>query len=191
MRAGQYALAAALLACSVGVGTGTVRLAHSQPAGARGGGADEGKRIFMRANCMGCHKWHGGGGGGYGGDALSLRNTQLDQAEIIETIGCGRPGTGMPHFLRDAYDQNDKCFGLTRQDIGDNIPPQPQMFLRPSEIEAVADYVVTHLKGKGEPNYAECLEFFGEGSRVCNVLKQRGETAPATGTASPPARQGG
>ncbi|MET0515814.1 MAG: c-type cytochrome, partial [Nitrospiraceae bacterium] len=34
-----------------------------------------GKAVFKRANCVGCHKWHGNGGGGYGGDALSLRKT--------------------------------------------------------------------------------------------------------------------
>ena len=36
---------------------------------------DAGKAVFKRANCVGCHKWHGNGGGGYGGDALSLRKT--------------------------------------------------------------------------------------------------------------------
>jgi Cytochrome c len=189
MRARHYLLAAALLACSIGLDTTTFRLAYGQGAGAHG--ADEGKRVFMRANCMGCHKWHGGGGGGYGGDALSLRNTQLDEAQIAETVSCGRPGTGMPHFTRDAYDQNDRCFGLTRKDLGDNIPPEPQTFLRPNEIEAVANYVVTHLKGKGEPNLAECLEFFGEGSRVCNVMRSREQSKPASGTTSAPGRQGG
>ena len=37
-----------------------------------------GKAVFSKANCMGCHKWHGNGGGGYGGDALSLRKTELE-----------------------------------------------------------------------------------------------------------------
>jgi hypothetical protein len=184
MKARHYALAAALLAGSIGAGTATMRLAHGQPAGAKGG-ADEGKRVFMRANCMGCHKWHGGGGGGYGGDALSLRNTQLDQEQIIETVSCGRPGTGMPHFTRDAYDQNERCFGLTKKDLGDNVPPEPQIFLRPNEIEAVANYVVTHLKGKGEPTLAECLDFFGEGSRVCNVLKMNEESGGGAQAPSP------
>ena len=56
----------------------------SNPAGA--GGA-----VFRRANCFGCHKWHGNGGGGYGGDALSLRKTELTREQIIETVNCGRP----------------------------------------------------------------------------------------------------
>ena len=35
----------------------------------------DGKQVYESANCMGCHKWHGQGGGGYGGVALSLRET--------------------------------------------------------------------------------------------------------------------
>ena len=30
---------------------------------------------------------------------------------------------------------------------------------------------------KGEPNYDECLAFFGEGSRVCNIYKEAGHAA--------------
>ena len=71
-----------------------------------------GKAVFSRANCIGCHKWHGNGGGGYGGDALSLRKTELTREQIIETVGCGRPGTGMPFFTRGAYDEV-KCHGMS------------------------------------------------------------------------------
>ena len=39
-----------------------------------------GRAIYAKANCVGCHKWHGGGGGGYGGAALSLRKTELDRS---------------------------------------------------------------------------------------------------------------
>ena len=37
------------------------------------GPSELGRRVYEKANCVGCHKWHGGGGGGYGGAALSLR----------------------------------------------------------------------------------------------------------------------
>ena len=50
--------------------------AHGQGLPTRHNGA-EGKRIYEKANCIGCHKWHGEGGGGYGGAALSLRRTEL------------------------------------------------------------------------------------------------------------------
>ena len=113
---------------------------------------DAGKAVFKRANCFGCHKWHGNGGGGYGGDALSLRKTELTREQIVETVSCGRPGTGMPFFTRGAYD-TVKCHGMNRQDAGNQMPPEANIFLRPADIEAVADYVLAHIKGKGEPNY--------------------------------------
>lgn len=151
------------------------------------GQASEGKHLFQRANCVGCHKWHGGGGGGYGGDALSLRATQLDRDQIIMTVTCGRPGTGMPYFQRNAYDGADHpCYGLGRQELGKDVPVEANIFLRPSEVATVADYVIAEVKGKGEPNYTECVSFFGDGSRVCNVYKQ----APTAGAAQP-GKQGG
>lgn len=133
----------------------------------------EGKRVYQRANCVGCHKWHGGGGGGYGGAALSLRATELTREQIVEVVACGRPGTGMPYHKRGAYD-GEGCFGLTRESLGKEAPVEPATFLRPAEMEAVADYVLAAMKGKGEPGYADCAAFFGEGARVCNSLKASG-----------------
>src|ERR1700749_5107020 len=101
---------------------------------------DIGKAVFKRANCVGCHKWHGNGGGGYGGDALSLRKTRLTREQIIETVGCGRPGTGMPFFTRGAYD-SVTCYGMNREQVGKEIPPEANVFLRPDDVQAVADYV--------------------------------------------------
>ncbi len=140
---------------------------------------DAGKAVFKRANCVGCHKWHGNGGGGYGGHALSLRKTELSREQIIETIGCGRPGTGMPFFTRGAYD-SVKCYDMNREDVGSRIPPEANTFLRPSDVEAAADYVIAHVKGKGEPNNSECVEFFGNASRVCDIYKAEQPTATQT-----------
>lgn len=143
-------------------------LAHSQSAADP---TDAGKAVFKRANCMGCHKWHGNGGGGYGGDALSLRKTELTREQIIETVRCGRPGTGMPFFERGAYD-NVPCHGMTRQDAGDRMPPEANVFLRTKDVEDVADYVIAHIKGRGEPMLAECISFFSETSRVCDIYRK-------------------
>jgi hypothetical protein len=139
---------------------------------------DPGKAVFKRANCMGCHKWHGNGGGGYGGDALSLRKTELTREQIIETVLCGRPGTGMPFFERGAYD-SIKCHSMNRQDVGGAMPPEANVFLRTKDVEEVADYVIMHIKGKGEPSLAECISFFSETSRVCDVYK-KAEQAPSS-----------
>jgi mono/diheme cytochrome c family protein len=132
---------------------------------------DVGKAVFKRANCMGCHKWHGNGGGGYGGDALSLRKTELAREQIIETVRCGRPGTGMPFFERGAYDAT-RCYGMNRQDAGSLMPPEAGVFLRTNDIEEVVSYVISHLKGKGEPDLADCVSFFSENSRACDIYRK-------------------
>jgi mono/diheme cytochrome c family protein len=180
MTKGILSSVAVLIAASV------VAAALSAPRAAFGQSAttsdptDAGKAVFKRANCFGCHKWHGNGGGGYGGDALSLRKTELTREQITETVGCGRPGTGMPFFTRGAYD-TVKCYDMNRQDAGSQMPPEANTFLRPNDIEAVADYVIVHIKGKGEPNYAECVSFFGDTSRVCDIYKTQVEpTANST-----------
>src|ERR1700730_6949951 len=174
MTSGKMSPIAALIAAVA------VAAALSAPSAALGQSAmtldpnDAGKAVFKRANCFGCQKWHAHGGGGYGGEPVSLRKTELTREQITETIGCGRPGTGMPFFPRGAYD-TIKCYDMNRQDAGSQMPPEANTFLRPNDIETVADYVVAHIKGKGEPNYAECVSFFGDTSRVCDIYKAQAE----------------
>src|SRR5712672_1014833 len=63
-----------------------------------------GKEIFKsKAVCQYCHKWDASGDQGYGGNALSLRSTQLTPEQMTEVVKCGRPGTGMPFHDRFAY----------------------------------------------------------------------------------------
>jgi mono/diheme cytochrome c family protein len=64
--------AASVLLLSVLVSSGTL----AQPASGHAEN-DEGVRVFKSANCVGCHKWTGSGGGGYGGAAANLRQTAL------------------------------------------------------------------------------------------------------------------
>jgi Cytochrome C oxidase, cbb3-type, subunit III len=162
--------------CILAIGASS---AMAQPAS-----PDEGMRVFKSANCVGCHKWSGIGGGGYGGAAANLRQTALSMEEIEQTVRCGRPGTGMPHFEADAY-SDGHCYGLKAADLADGkMPPEPDHSLRPSEIQAVVTYVVTHVKGKGEPDLAQCQAFFGTGTRVCDIY-EKPEGTQATATPQP------
>jgi Cytochrome c len=166
---GKVGLLTVLLLVLVSIGAG------GQPALENGLDA-RGKDVFRKANCMGCHKWDGSGGGGYGGDALSLRRTQLNRDQIIMTVECGRPGTGMPYHLRGAYDDPNKpCYGMDRQQVGAQMPPEPANYLRIDDIKAVVSYVLDDIKGKGETTYADCTAFWWEGSRVCNVYRDAGQ----------------
>ena len=135
---------------------------------------DAGKAAYKKANCIGCHKWHGDGGGGYGGLALSLRKTALTRAELEMLIRCGRPGTRMPYHDRKAYRGDDRsCYESSKEELGDSMPPRAPSFLRDREITAVVDYVVENIQGKGPPDHADCVAFWGENARRCNSLKKQ------------------
>ena len=59
---------------------------------------------------------------------------------------------------------------------------QAGVFLRPEEIDAVAEYVSAAIKGKGDPDLADCVAFFGEESKACDVYKGGGHHALPTPT---------
>ncbi len=149
-------LASAMILCATALMHGAARAQQA-----------DGKQVYRDANCMGCHKWHGEGGGGYGGAALSLRETSADRDQLVEIIACGRPGTRMPFHLRDAWSQSAPCYGMTKDSLGGPLPPRPAKFLRDYQIEAVADYVAHTLQGRGAPTRAECEAFWGAGAREC------------------------
>jgi len=158
-------MSASLLGVVIAMATLSVSRAERDDAG-------NGKKVYERANCVGCHKWSGVGGGGYGGAALSLRQTQLSHSDIVEIVTCGRPGTGMPHFTADPY-KGGACYGLQPDDVKDMMPPDANVVLHTDEINEVASYVVTNIKGRGEPTLAECTSFFGDTSRVCDIYRPK------------------
>ena len=86
----RLAPAGVLLASVVALNFSMPTIAYSQSAQAPASDpTNAGKTVFSRANCVGCHKWHGNGGGGYGGDALSLRKTEPQQPDHA-TAGTGK-----------------------------------------------------------------------------------------------------
>lgn len=121
---------------------------------------------------MGCHQWHGRGGPSYGGAAISLRTTQLTQAQIVQVIKCGRPGTNMPYFDQNAYGDL-LCYDMTFEDFGenaDNRPLQGKLYLNDRQVKAVASFVVETLQGQTVTK-AYCEKFFGGTARQCDSLE--------------------
>jgi len=122
----------------------------------------EGQRIWSeKAQCPQCHGWAGDGNGGLhsAGLAASLRATQLTRDQIRMVIQCGRLGTPMPHFDRFAY-TDKRCYDMTAEDLGDNVPERAAATLQLYEIDALADYVATKIKGAGPITRGECVGFF-------------------------------
>ena len=75
-----------------------------------------------------------------------------------------------------------QCYGLSSKDLESMHVAQAGVFLRPEEIGAVAEYVLSSVKGKGDPNLADCTAFFGEESKACDVYKGGGHHALPTPT---------
>jgi hypothetical protein len=133
---------------------------------------DYGLATAKRANCMGCHKWHGEGGTSYGGAAISLRKTLLDREQLVDLIKCGRPGTNMPYFDRKAY-KNDECYGLTFADFSDdenNRPLQGKKYLNDRQVNAVVDFLIAELQGKPITK-AYCEKYFGGPTKECELVE--------------------
>jgi mono/diheme cytochrome c family protein len=147
------------------IAAAAVAAALSAPCAALGQSAttsdptDAGKAVFKRANCFGCHKWHGNGGGGYGGDALSLRKSELTREQITETVGCGRPDTGMPFFTRGAYD-TIKCYGMNRHDAGSQMPPEAKHLPSPERYRSRRGLCDRAHQGQGRAELRRMRQLF-------------------------------
>jgi mono/diheme cytochrome c family protein len=133
-----------------------------------------GKRLYQeKATCSECHGWAGNGAGDpfSPGKAANLRQSQLDHDRLVEIIRCGVPGgTAMPHFERFAWTEGEECFGMSRAEVGDKIPPAPTVWLQKREIEAIVAYLEAKVIGKGPPTVTDCEEFFGPGTQRCKEM---------------------
>ena len=137
----------------------------------------DGERIWAnKAGCPQCHGWAGDGhvSGFESPGGLPLRTTQLTRDQIREVIQCGRPGTPMPHFDRFAY-TDKRCYDMTAEDLGDLVPIRAPTTLQVYEIDAVADYVATKIKGAGAVTRTQCVAFFGEATAECDKYPERPE----------------
>jgi len=131
-----------------------------------------GKEIFKsKAVCQYCHKWDASGDQGYGGNALSLRVTQLTPEQLTEVVKCGRPGTGMPYHDRFAY-TDKRCYGYTRDEMGKDMPPAGNDFLSNREVDAVVKYLFAKDVGKGPATYDDCVDFWGKDTKQCEPMKK-------------------
>ena len=131
---------------------------------------DYARRLYLdKAQCAFCHGWAGDGAGEpqSNGGAASLRQSFLNREQLVEVIMCGRPGTPMPRFDEDAY-TDKRCYDITEAELGPNTPTLPPgSTLQKREAEAIADYIVAKLIGRGAVTREECLEVFGQDARSC------------------------
>jgi mono/diheme cytochrome c family protein len=136
-----------------------------------------GRRIFQqKAECTFCHGWAGDGAGQpqSPGKAANLRVTKLDREQIIMVVSCGIPGTAMPHFDDQAY-QDTPCYGMSEEQMGKNMPSlPPSTTIAKREIAAVADYIMAKIAGRGPITREECREVFGDRAKSCDDYPPKG-----------------
>jgi Cytochrome C oxidase, cbb3-type, subunit III len=127
------------------------------------------RRLYLdKAQCAFCHGWAADGAGEpqSNGGAANLRESKLGRDLLIEVIRCGVPGKAMPHFDELAY-TDKRCYGLSEADLGANVPQlPPASTLQRREIEALADYLMAKIIGRGKVTREECEEVF-PGRRSC------------------------
>ena len=124
--------------------------------------------VYKKANCMGCHSWHGKGGGGYGA-GVSLRTKSYSIDELINIINCGIPGTGMPYFNKNSY-VTKKCYGTLMEDDVENKPKNSKKFINTVQTQNLAVFIYHELQNK-ELDKKYCHKFFNKDSKVCKIIK--------------------
>jgi hypothetical protein len=135
----------------------------------------DGARLFQqKGNCQACHGWAGDGRkmDSQMPDGANLRETKLGREDLITTIKCGRPGTGMPAFDRLAY-SDGRCYGLKQADLRARqlTLPDPPSPLAAIEIGRIADFLFAKVINKGPMDHAKCVEFWGSDVETCQELK--------------------
>jgi mono/diheme cytochrome c family protein len=122
----------------------------------------EGLEVWKTSGCADCHGVFADGNPDdddypIGAD---LRTTRLDAAGLKLTIGCGRPGDGMPAFDEAAY-RTRPCYGRPLGAPPDNLQPTPRP-LSAEEIDAVVAYLQARVIGRGPVTREECLAYFND-----------------------------
>ena len=81
----------------------------------------------------------------------------------MQVVACGRPGTGMPYFRKDAY-KDYNCYDMTIEELGDDLmPPRAKQWLKGRQIRNVATFIVEFWQGRSdEVTKADCQLFFGD-----------------------------
>jgi mono/diheme cytochrome c family protein len=132
------------------------------------GDVAEGMRLYLqKGDCQSCHGWAGDGRkmDSQMPDAPSLRDTRLDRARLVQTIKCGRPGTGMPAFDKFAY-SDGRCYGMKQADLKSPMP-SPAATLQAREVDLLADFLFAKVVGKGPMDRAKCIDFWGSDVDSC------------------------
>ena len=131
----------------------------------------EGMRLYLqKGDCQSCHGWAADGRkmDSQMPDGSNLRETRLNRDRLVQTIKCGRPGTGMPAFDKFAY-TDGRC-GLKAADLKTPMTDPPATF-QPREIDLVVAFLMEKVVGKGPMDRAKCVAYWGSDVDACKDFK--------------------
>lgn len=152
---------------------GVLFLGLASPAAAQS--VKMGRDIWLKqADCSDCHGWAGNGvpDEPRSSKGANLRVTTLTPEQISEVILCGRPETGMPHYDARAYN-DDRCYGMTREDLGKATPIRGAVKLVKRHADALALFITATFMDAGEVTLEHCAELMGLESMRCDPLRPR------------------
>jgi mono/diheme cytochrome c family protein len=132
-----------------------------------------GRDIWLsQVDCSDCHGWAGNGIPDEPRSSVgaNLRETVLTPEEIAEVVLCGRPGTAMPHYDNRAYN-DDRCYGVTREQLGDATPDRAAVSLVKRHAAALAMFITETFIGAGDVTFEFCAELMGPDSIRCDTLR--------------------
>ncbi len=127
---------------------------------------------YSQADCTDCHGWAGNGvpDEPRSSPGANLRETALTPEQIAEVILCGRPATSMRAYDRRAY-TDDRCYGMTRADLGRDTPQRGAVTLVKRHADALALFITETFKDEGEVTLEVCIELMGADSIRCDELR--------------------
>jgi hypothetical protein len=125
------------------------------------------KAVSAESQRQACHGWAGDGRkmDTQMPDGANLRESALNRQDLVMTIKCGRPGTGMP-----AFDSDGRCYGLKQADLrsSGSRMPDPPATLQQREIDMIVDFLTVKVVKQGPMDHAKCIEFWGSEAEACS-----------------------
>lgn len=120
-----------------------------------------GAGIWSRGGCADCHgNLAAGDGDPTYPPGPNLRRITLKRDELIETIACGRPGTGMPTNMKGAWTATS-CFGIPPGAVPMDVVARAT--LTAQEVDTLADFLLNFVVGKTKITRENCA-IFNEGN---------------------------
>lgn len=122
--------------------------------------------------CVMCHAWDGHVARVEGEPlAADLTETLLNYDQLIEVVACGRPATGMPNHLRGSYTEEHPCYGLTFDQMTDDMYPRRALGQTNDQgVTDVVNYIVDVYVGK-EMTFDNCVLYYQREAPQCERFR--------------------